>query len=358
MTRTIRRTCLTLLAGGTTLAAACSDPTGSNLETQAAANAALLASLATAPVGYGDLSTSYVGAAAAGVSDASVWLGGGRDARFGGGAMGGALMGGGIQDAFVGGVGRGRGFGHEGPFGGGLGCAGSFNATTGRVSCTGETRNGLTVTRSAAYTNTAGAVQQAFDSATTNTVNVKTEVSGTVAYTRPADDSTVARTGDRRGGRGGRHGWGDGRGPGGRLLGDTATILTASTTIQSTSDRTTSGLAQGSTERKVDGATGGQESTTGTSSRGAFTATRAVGDTTRGLVIPVAASGTPTYPTAGTVIRAMRATLTYTGQATATVARREVVTYDGSATARVVITQNDSTRTCTRPLPRGPLSCQ
>lgn len=72
--------------------------------------------------------------------------------------------------------------------------------------------------------------------------------------------------------------------------------------------------------------------------------------------LPTSSSG-PTYPTAGTVIRFMKATLTYTGASTATVSRREVVTYDGSATAKVVITQNDSTRTCTKPLPRGPLSC-
>ena len=39
------------------------------------------------------------------------------------------------------------------------------------------------------------------------------------------------------------------------------------------------------------------------------------------------------------------------------VSRREVVTYDGSATAKVVITENGATKSCTRPLPRGQLSC-
>jgi len=39
------------------------------------------------------------------------------------------------------------------------------------------------------------------------------------------------------------------------------------------------------------------------------------------------------------------------------VSRREVITYDGSATAKVEITENGTTRNCTRPLPRGPLSC-
>jgi len=57
------------------------------------------------------------------------------------------------------------------------------------------------------------------------------------------------------------------------------------------------------------------------------------------------------------VIRVMQATLTYTGASTASIERREVVTYDGSATAKIVITQNDSTRNCTKALPRGPLTC-
>jgi len=73
-------------------------------------------------------------------------------------------------------------------------------------------------------------------------------------------------------------------------------------------------------------------------------------------VIPVVTSGT-TYPTAGTVIRAMQASLTYTGQTPTTVSRREVITYDGTATAKIVITENGTTRNCTRALPRGELTC-
>jgi hypothetical protein len=53
----------------------------------------------------------------------------------------------------------------------------------------------------------------------------------------------------------------------------------------------------------------------------------------------------------------MQATLKYAGEDAVTLSRREVVTYDGSATAKVVITQDGATRNCTRPLPRGPLSC-
>ena len=391
---------LALLVGATALAG-CGDPTSSS-SASTVSRAALLASLASVPVGYGDLTSSYVGTPAAGAGDDGVWVGGGRDARFGGGA----LMGGGLQDAFVGGVAfEGGHHGHRGPFGGGLPCAGTFDAATGRVTCATETRNGLTIARTAAYADAAGQAQSAFDSLTTNSVNLHTEVTGTVSFTRGADSSVYGGPWDGEGGHGGpddhghggpdstsgtsahhaggaggqggvpdsangggggpdgpgghhgHGGWGVGRGDVGRLLGDTSTILTASTTVKSVSDRTVSGLAEGSTQRTVEGMSEGEESTTGTSSSGEFTATRAVADTTRGLVIPLQ-NDAATYPTAGTVIRVMQASLTYAGQQTVTVSRREVVTYDGSATAQVTITENGETRSCTRPLPRGELSCQ
>jgi hypothetical protein len=329
---------------------ACAEPTSavgdSALEVQA-----LQAALSATPVGYGDLTSSYVGVPAAAVPTAgALWLMGGREARFDRGG----LMGGGLSADFEGGIPFGRGRGHEGPFGGafgrGLSCTGvTFDAASGRVTCPAETRHGLTVTRSAQYLSAANAVQPAFDTLTTNSVNTRASVTGTVTYTR---DSSNARDG---------HGHGPGRGPklGGRLLGDTATVLTATTTVQSSSDRTVAGLAQGSTQRTVNGASRGTETTTGTSSRGAFTASRTVGDTARGVVVPVraAADTSRTYPTAGTVVRAMSATVTYAGQAPTTVTRREVVTYDGSATARVTVTENGATRNCTRALPRGRLTC-
>jgi hypothetical protein len=195
------------------------------------------------------------------------------------------------------------------------------------------------------YKTTTGAAQQAFDSLTTNEVNVQTAVAGTVTFSR---DSSGGRG---PGGPGGpRHN--------GHITGDTTTILTATTTVSHSSDRTVSGLASGSTQRTVNGTSKGTESSTGTSSRGNFTAMRAAADTTKGLVIPVSTSSTTrSYPTAGTVTRVMTATVTYTGAAATTVTRREVVTYDGSETAKVTITENGTTRNCTRPLPRGPLSC-
>jgi len=326
--------------------AACAELT--NPSQSALSPGALTGAFSTVPVGYGDLTSSFVGTAAAGVPSAGFWLGGGR----GGSMERGSLMGGGIQGAFVG-DGGGFGRGLAGPFGGGLNCTSAFNAATGRVVCDAVTQNGLTIARSAQYKNAAGSVQQAFDSATTNSVNVQSTVTGTVTYTPDGSNS-----GRGSGNRGPGHGacWGDGRGTGGLLLGDTATIVSATTTVNNTSDRTVTGLASGSTQRTVNGTSRGQESTTGESSRGTFTATRLAGDTTAGVVIPVVTTG-QSYPTAGTVVRAMQASLTYAGQAATTVSRREVITYDGSATAKVVITENGTTRNCTRPLPRGQLSC-
>jgi hypothetical protein len=83
---------------------------------------------------------------------------------------------------------------------------------------------------------------------------------------------------------------------------------------------------------------------------------RVVGDTTRGLVIPLR-QGQPTFPTAGTVIRAMQVTLTYSNESPSTSTRREVITYDGSSTAKLVVTQDGTTWSCTIGLPHGRPLC-
>ena len=118
------------VAGLATLAvAACSDATGSSAS--ALSVAALSAALGSVPIGFGELTTSFIGAAADDAPSAGLWLGGGREARFDHGDF----MGGGIQDAFIGGVafdGRGGGRGpFGGPFAGGRGCSNStWNASS------------------------------------------------------------------------------------------------------------------------------------------------------------------------------------------------------------------------------------
>ena len=335
-----------LLLGATLTA--CADFTGNDAFLS---SEALTAAFSQAPVATADLSNSYVGGSASTAGDSTGWMGRGPRGR---GPGHDDLMGGGLADAFLGGIGFGGRGGHRGPFGG-FSCSGTFNTATGRLDCATQTlRNGLTVQRSIAYANASGGVQQAFDTATTNSINVKSQVSGTVTLT---PDSVR----QQRGGPGGhRHGPGrghDGRCLYGQLFGDTATIISASTAVANQSDRTVGGLAVGSTQRSASGNSSGQETTTGVSSRGNFVVVRVTGDTTTGLVIPVSTTG-PSYPTAGMVVRAMKATLTYEGQAAVEASRREVVTYDGSAVAKVVITQNGETRNCTRALPRGRLVCE
>lgn len=335
MTRTTRNIALALLA---LAGAACTDnPLAADGDS--ASRGDLTAAFSAVPVGFAEVTSSFAGDGSSG----KLWLPGPRGVAFGANA----LMGGGLHEAFAGGVGFGRGIGfhgNHGPFGGGLLCPSTFDAGSGRVVCPSVSRNGLTIERSARYTTAAGAVQQLFDSLTTNTVNVQSKVTGTTTFDHNTNrDSTSGR------GRGPHHHRGG-------FVGDTTTILTATTAVDHSSDRTVGGLAQGSTQRTVDATSAGSESTTGTSSRGTFTSTRTAADTTRGVVVPVV-DGKPTYPTAGTVIRTMRATVTYAGAAAATTTRREVITYDGSATAKLVITRDGVTQNCTMPLPRGRPTC-
>jgi hypothetical protein len=286
--------------------------------------ALLAAAFSTVPTGFASTQNTFTGNAE---GDFSPGPPGGPMAfgdRHGPGGGDHGMMGGGLGPDFFGGVGFGRGLG-RGPFGDGgiLPSTCTFVAATGRVTCPTETNNGLTINRWAKYTNAAGQVQTAFDTATTNTVQTHVDVNGTVTHT------------DRR---------------------DSTFKVTS--TVQHASDRTVSGLATGSTQRTVNGTSAGSENSSGTNKNGAFTSSRVLGDTTSGLVIPLpTTTGTFPYPTAGAVIRHMKATITYAGKSAQTLERREVITYDGTTTAKLVITQDGVTTTCTLPLPRGRPSC-
>ncbi len=322
---------------GGVLAAACSDTATAPSAAAAATSSALLSTAFTsATPGYDMVSSSF---------DASGNTGsfgpgghGGHDGGGDGGLGFSAFMGGGLGGEFAGLGGFGPGFGRGefgNPFGGAPTTSCTFAASTGRITCAPTTLNGLTISSYAIYTTAAGATQQALDT-TTNTAVTHVEVSGTTTFT-PRD----------------HHGFGHGFGPDSARV----TVATATSTVSTVSDRTVVGLAGGSAQRTVNGTSAGQESTSGTLSDSTkFSATRVMGDTTTGLVIPVK-TGSGVYPTAGTVIRATQATVTLAGGSATTTKRREVVTYDGSATAKVVIVQNDTTKNCTLPLPRGRLSC-
>lgn len=338
MFRSVRSASLVALLLG---AGACADFLTS--DTGPSVNQSLTAAFSTVPVGFSNNATTY-----SGDSDGqpSLWLPGPGGRAFGREG----LMGGGLGDGFAGGIAANAapqgGGGRRGPFGdrfgGGKTCEGAFSASTGWFVCTPVTNNGVTVNQQIQYKNAAGTVQSAYDTASTNSVQVKTTVAGTVSFVR---DSSKAS-------------WEGRKGPPhfGHVIGDTTTVLTANTTLSHTSDRTVTGLASGSTKRTVNGTSFGTESTTGTSGKGNFTATRVAADTSKGVEIPIT-DGKPTYPTAGTVVRVMNATVTFAGSAATTASRKEVITYDGSATAKVVITINGDTKTCTMALPRGRPVC-
>jgi hypothetical protein len=266
------------------------------------------------PAGFSELSSSFAADPSAGPFQPGFGPRGHGGRGFGGpgGGPGFGLgfMGGGLFGPFIG-DGPGHLIREDGT------CA--YSATTGLVTCgPSTTRDGLVVTRVSKYITAAGATQSKIDS-TTSTATTTITVAGTA--TRRDSSKSV---------------------------------------VNESSTQTVTGLAKGSTQRTVNGASAGTETTTGTSTQGAFTASRATGDTVKAVVIPVPTSSTggPTYPTAGTVIRAMSATVTISGQSPATSTRREVVTYDGTATAKVVITQDGTTQNCTLPLPHGRLTCQ
>ena len=293
------------LAGGALIAAACSETSSpSNLFDLTSTSA-----FSSVPSGFSQLSSSFdsTGGPGDGPFRPEFEDRGHRHGPGGGPGFGLGFMGGGLGGLFFGGE-----FFH---FRGDGNCA--FASSTGLVTCTANTRDGLTVTRVSSYKNAAGQAQEKVDS-TTNTIATTTTVKGTATR---RDSST--------------------------------------SDIDEKSSQTVTGLAKGNAQRTINGASAGSETTNGKSADGAFTSKRVAGDTITNLVIPNPSSSTPPpYPTAGTVIRSISVTVTLAGQAATTHARREVVTYDGSATAKVVITQDGTTQNCTLPLPRGRLTCQ
>jgi hypothetical protein len=307
---------IALIAGAGVIAAACA----SDMATSPAASRAAVAALVAAPISFDQIRTSFVGRSneTDGFVPGGASSGGDNDADHQDGEHGpgwGGLMGGGLGEAWIGGIGFGPGLG-RGPFDDfDDSDACTFSTTSSRVECATVTRGGLTINRSFSFLDAAGTVEQAFDIVKTNTVNVKNSVTGTVTHHE-----------------------------------------TATSTVNSSSDFTVAGLASASTQRTVNGKSAGSETTTGTKDGVAFTAARTAGDTTSGLIVPIQ-NGRPTYPTAGTVIRSMQATVTPAGSSPSMSSRREVITYDGSATAKVVITHDGVTKNCTKPLPHGRLTC-
>jgi len=313
--------------GGAVLMVACA----TDNSTSPLASSQAAAALVTAPLSFGVTNSSFVGNSAPTNGFVPMGFSASESGDEHEGPGWGGFMGGGLGEAFIGGIGFGPGIG-RGPFENfgrrddddadreesdsfdhSDNCA--FSTTTNRNDCATITHDGLTITRSFSFLDAAGTVQQAFDTATTNTVNIKKSVSGTVTHHE-----------------------------------------TVTSKVNGSSDLTVAGLASGSTQRTVNATSAGTDVTTGTRDTVTFTASRAAGDTITGLVIPIQ-NDHPTFPTAGTIIRSMTATVTVGSKTPSTSSRREVITFDGSATAKVVITHDGVTKNCTKPLPHGRLTC-
>lgn len=325
MTRTIQRALTAGVAALAVLGTACADATA-----PAARSSRLSNALTLALSGNDQSQTSFVGAPSA--------ISGRGWSPDDGPHDGGGFMGGGLGSHFLG-----DDFGadhHRGRFADDdLDGSCAFSAASGRVECAPVVHHGLTVVRSARYTDANGNVQQARDTSTTNTINTLTTVSGTAVFD----------------GRRGHHDDGDHHESSPGM--DDSSRPADTTTVALSSDRTVTGLASGSPARTVNAKSAGTETTKGTDSTGHFTIVRVAGDTVTALVIPVRAAGV-SYPTSGTIVRAMRATLTYDGSAPASTQRREVITFDGTAVARMVVTKDGVTQNCTIPLPHGRPTCQ
>ncbi len=265
----------------------------------------------TAPAGMDIVSSSFTGD-----ESRTPWGGPTRERSGEPGAD--ALMGGGLQSAFIGGAAPGRGA-HRGPFAVRIDGSCTFAASLGELTCGPVARGPLTVTTIYNIEDGNGTAQSAIDTVTTNSVRIRTSVSGTVTRTREAN-------------------------------------VTA--TVRNVSDREISGLAANSNTRTVNGSAEGSERASGTTRDGRpFTALRTSSETTRNLSIPV--SDRPqNFPTAGTVVRTMTVVTTVDGGTAETNTRREQVTFDGSNVATLVITQNGTVRNCTLALPRGRLVCR
>jgi hypothetical protein len=320
----MRTSRIILAAGVAVLGAACAE----GVTSANGGSIPLAAAFTSTPVGFTSVSSSFNGSPDTsatfhpGGRDGGRHDGGGRGGGFGGpGSRGGQcganglleghdFMGGGFGHDFMGGpLGGGRPFEHQGELQGNC----TWDAGAGATTCT-FAHDGLTATRVVQFLTSAGAAQQTRDS-TTNTVKEHDTVTGT---TTRRDNVTA--------------------------------------TVSHASDRTVTGLAAGSTQRTVNGTSAGTENLAGSDSLGAFTAVRVIGDTTTNVVIPIVA-GRPSYPTSGTVVRAMSVSVTRSGTTTSS-SRREVVTYNGTNQATLTITQDGTTKTCTLPLPHGSPQCQ
>ena len=172
---------LALLAG----VAACQD---SGSTTGTSSDLLVADGFETLPLGFADVNSTFGSVSDSGTTGWHPRGPHGRGHRGQGGMMCGGLGG------FFG---PGLDFGlRHGPFRGQLGATCSFDAGVNRVVCDTVTRGGLSIAQSIAYYDTAGVVQSAYDSLSTNTINVQVSVTGTKVH-HGGDTSVVRHASDR-----------------------------------------------------------------------------------------------------------------------------------------------------------------
>jgi hypothetical protein len=200
----------------------------------------------------------------------------------------------------------------DGALGGASACA--FVAATGRIECAPLTRGGLTVTRSIAFRDAAGAAQPA-RTETTVSANTRIGVAGTVPLPRGA--ITVVRS----------------------------------------SDLTVSGLGRTSTSHTLNGIETGSTSGRMTTDRGSVDVSETSKSQTENVVVRVPA-GPGSWPLSGTTTRSGTTTATRTGTTeTHSSSWSERVTWTGTSVVNVTITRDGRTRTCTRDLAARTTTC-
>jgi hypothetical protein len=189
----------------------------------------------------------------------------------------------------------------------------SYSPTSKRVECAPVTRDGLTITRSMAFYDAAGAAQTHRDSLTRST-NTQVAVKGSTTTDRGA------------------------------------------MAVDRVSSMTLSGLGKNATTHTLNGEEKGTTSGTVTTDNGSSaTITESFQTRTENVVVPAPFTAT-SWPVSGTTTRTSTSTVSR-GATTRTTTASEHATYNGTSKVSVVVTRGGTTHTCTRDLSAHTMSC-
>lgn len=188
----------------------------------------------------------------------------------------------------------------------------TYTASIGRIVCTPVVRDGLTYSRSVAYYDAKGVAQPKRD-LNTRSMNTQVTVKGTTTTKR------------------------------GPLVVDRSSNLTVS------------GLGKGAATHTMDGTEQGTSVGTFTVDKVTVTSKEAFTSVSAAVVVP--AEGKTKWPLSGTTTRTWTQTVTREGGATRTSTSSESVTFNGTSTVPVSLTRDGKTKSCTKDLATGKLTC-